>query len=179
MTRLTGPQSLMNTISLLGGPLPGSTDIDWVANLPAGKAFFEWLADQLHGWSQKLELQNITSGNAVDDEKNTSKIRMYAALREVALERDEVLMFVSTQSAFYLKLNCRHRLNHDSSLRSIASDVPNVDYMPLSRLECVPLFNSSVGLSMDIRRQASYINNETELLKRETDLLSSRLALSK
>lgn len=83
----------MITISLLGGPRVESTDIDWATDLPAGNAFFEWLADQRHHWSPKLELQDPTSGN--DDEK-TLETRMHAALREIALEKDEILMFVSS-----------------------------------------------------------------------------------
>ena len=112
MTRLTGPQSLVNTILLFGGPLLESTDIDWATDLPAGNAFFEWLADQLRDWSPKLERQNLTSGNAVDEDEDEDEdektSRMYAALRDVALEKDEVLVFVS----FYhfllsqIKLNC-------------------------------------------------------------------------
>ena len=96
MTRLTGPQSLVKTISLLGGPLLESNDIDWATALPAGNAFFGWLADQLHDWSPNIELQNVTSGNVdnVEDGKSL-EIRMYAALREMALEKDEVLVFVS------------------------------------------------------------------------------------
>lgn len=175
MTRLTGPQSLVNTVSLLGGPLLESIDVDWATDLPAGNAFFEWLADQLHGWSPKLELQNATSSN--DEDEKTLEIRMYAALREMALEKDEILMSVLSS---LLKLNCWmfSRLSLDSSLRgaSMANDVPDSDYMPLSQLKCVPS-NSSVGLMnrWTFRKQASYINNETELLKRETELLSSRL----
>jgi len=94
MTRLTGPQSLVKTISLLGGPLLESTDIDWATDLPAGNALFDWLAEQLSISSPNLE-QNVTSGNVVDDNE---EIRMCAALRDVALEKDEVLMFVSVDS---------------------------------------------------------------------------------
>ena len=96
MTHLTGPQSLVKTISLLGGPLLESKDIDWATDLPAGNAFFGWLTDQLHDWSPNLELQNVTSGNVdnVEDGK-TLEIRIHAALREMALEKDEVLVFVS------------------------------------------------------------------------------------
>lgn len=86
MTDLTGTQSLVKTISLLGGPLLESTDIDWATDLPAGNAFFKWLADQL---SPNLEQ------NAVDDNEEKLEIGMRAALREVALEKDEVLMFVA------------------------------------------------------------------------------------
>lgn len=103
MTRLTGPQSLVKTISLLGGPLLESNDIDWATDLPAGNTFFGWLADQLHDLSPNLELQNVTSGNVddVEDDGKTLETRMYAALREMALEKDEVLVFVSefTQSS--------------------------------------------------------------------------------
>ena len=97
MSRSTGPQSLVKTISLLGGPFLEPTDIDWAADLPAGNAFFKWLADQLHDWSPNHE-QNVTSasGNAVDDNQEETEIRMYAALRDVALEKDEVLMLVFT-----------------------------------------------------------------------------------
>ena len=96
MTRLTGPQSLVKTISLLGGPLLESSDINWATDLPAGNAFFGWLANQLHDWSPNLELQNVTSGNVDDvEDGKTLEIRMYAALREMALEKDEVLVFVS------------------------------------------------------------------------------------
>jgi hypothetical protein len=98
MTHLTGPQSLAKTISLLGGPLLESNDIDWASDLPAGNAFFGWLADQLQDWSQNLELQNVTSGN-VDDVKDGKtmalEMRMCAVLREMAFEKEEVLMFVS------------------------------------------------------------------------------------
>jgi hypothetical protein len=96
MKRLSGPQSLVKTISLLGGPLLKSNDIDWATDLPAGNAFFGWLADQLHDWSPNLELQDVTSGNVDDvEDGKTLEIRMYAALREMALEKDEVLVFVS------------------------------------------------------------------------------------
>ena len=94
----------MKTISLLGGPPLESSDIDWAADLPAGNAFFAWLGDQLHNWSQNLELQNVTSGNVDDvEDGETLEIGMYAALREVALEKDETLVFVSeiTQSSRY------------------------------------------------------------------------------
>jgi hypothetical protein len=92
----TGPQSLVKTISLLGGPLLESNDIDWATDLPVGNAFFGWLADQLHDWSPDLELQNVTTGNVDDvEDGKTLEIRMYAALREMALEKDEVLVFVS------------------------------------------------------------------------------------
>jgi hypothetical protein len=95
MTCITGPQSLVKTISLLGGPLLDSNDIDWATDLPAGNAFFGWLA-QLHDWSANLELQNVSSGNIDNAEDGrTLEIRMYAALREMALETDEVLVFVS------------------------------------------------------------------------------------
>lgn len=85
---MKGPQNLVKMISLLGGPLLESNDFDWATDLPAGNAFFGWLAEQLHDWS---ELQNVSSGNVdgVEDD-----IRMYAALREIALEMDEVLVFV-------------------------------------------------------------------------------------
>jgi hypothetical protein len=110
MTRLTGPQNLLNMISLFGGPLFESTDINWATDLPAGNAFFEWLADQLQDWSPKLEPQNLTSGNAVDEDEDekTLETRMYAALRDVALEKDEVLMFVSLRHFLLsqIKLNC-------------------------------------------------------------------------
>jgi hypothetical protein len=102
MTRLTGPESLGKTISLLGGPLLESNDIDWAADLPAGNAFFGWLAEQLHDWSPNLELQNVTSGNVDDiEDGKTLEIKMCAALREMALEKGEVLVFVSesTQSS--------------------------------------------------------------------------------
>lgn len=102
MTRLTGPQSLVKTISLLGGPLLESNDIDWATDLPAGNTFFGWLADQLNDLSPNLKLQNVISGNVDDVEDGKAlEIRMYAALREMALENDEVLMFVSefTQSS--------------------------------------------------------------------------------
>ena len=98
MTHLTGPQSLVKTISLLGGPLLESNDIDWASDLPAGNAFFGWLADQLHDWSQNLEFQNVTSGNVEDVEDGKTlalEMRMYAALREIALEKEEVLVFVT------------------------------------------------------------------------------------
>ncbi|KAF8806679.1 hypothetical protein BYT27DRAFT_7339244 [Phlegmacium glaucopus] len=148
MTRLTGPQSLVKTISLLGGPPLESTDIDWATDLPAGNAFFEWLADQLHDWNipnPNLE-QNVTSGNGVDDNEEQIEIKMRAALRDVALEKDEVLI-----------------LGHESLSRDASNDISDSDYLPLSRL----------------KQQAGYINNETELLKRETGLLSTRLVMTK
>jgi hypothetical protein len=86
---MTDTQSLVKTISLLGGPLLESTDIDWATDLPAGNAFFKWLADQL----SRSNLEQ--SGNAVDDNEEKLEIRMRAALRDVALEKDEVLMFVT------------------------------------------------------------------------------------
>lgn len=95
MAGLPAAQTLVKTISLLGGPLLEPTDIDWAADLPAGKALFEWLVDQLHPSSE----QNVTSGNnAVNDNEEILKTRLSAAVREVALEKDEVLMFVSAQS---------------------------------------------------------------------------------
>lgn len=91
MTCLTSSQSLGKTISLLGGPLLESNDIDWATDLPAGNAFFIWLADQLLGWSPKDDIED----------GKTLEIKMCAALREMALEKDEVLVFVSesTQSS--------------------------------------------------------------------------------
>jgi hypothetical protein len=143
MTRLTGPQSLGKTISLLGGPLFESNDIDWATDLPAGNAFFGWLADQLqlHDWSPNLELQNVTSGNVDDiEDGKTLEIKMCAALREMALEKDEVLVFVSIIFSPNYIIEYNHRLSHDSSLRDAftANDVSDSDYMPPSRLECVP-----------------------------------------
>ena len=77
----------MKTISLLGGPLLESNDIDWATDLPAGNAFFGWLANQV---------QNVSSSNVDDVEYGkTLETRMYAALRELALEKDEVLVLVS------------------------------------------------------------------------------------
>ena len=95
MKSLTGPKCLVKTISLLGGPLLESSDIEWATDLPAGNAFFGWLADQLHDWSPNLELQNVTS-DYVDDVEDgkTLEMRMHAALLEIALEKDEVLVFV-------------------------------------------------------------------------------------
>ena len=145
MTCLTGPQSLVKTISLLGGPLLESNDIDWATYLPAGNAFFEWLADQLQDWSLNLELQNVSSG-IVDDVEDgkTLEMRMYAALREMALEKDEVLVFVSefnqsSSSQNRLLKIYNHRLSYDSSLLHsfTFNDGQDSDYMPLSRLKCV------------------------------------------
>lgn len=101
MTRLTGPQTLVKTISLLGGPTLESTDIDWATDLPAGNAFFQWLADQFHDspdWS--IPSPNlVTSGSTIDEDEEALDMRMRAALREIALEKDEVLMSVFVESA--------------------------------------------------------------------------------
>ncbi|KAF8806681.1 hypothetical protein BYT27DRAFT_7191251 [Phlegmacium glaucopus] len=96
-----------------------------------GNAFFEWLADQLHHWS-------IPNPNL---EQNKIEITMRTALRDVALEKDEVLI-----------------LSHESLSCDSPNDISDSDYLPLSRLNRL---------------------HETELLKRETDLLSTRLVLTK
>ena len=105
MTRLTGPQSLVKSISLLGGPLleSNASDIDWATDLPAGNSFFGWLADQLpsHDCIPNLVHQNATAGNVNDIENGTIEMQMYATLREMALEKDEVLMFVSELTQFF------------------------------------------------------------------------------
>lgn len=79
-----------NLISSLGGPSLNLDNIAWANDLEAGNLLLSWLADQLCESTASL-------GEGVDETQEKGeecKRHARAAIGEVALEPEEVLMFV-------------------------------------------------------------------------------------
>lgn len=79
-----------NLISSLGGPSLNLGNIAWANDLEAGNLLLSWLADQLCESTGSLE--KGIDGTQEKDEECERHVR--AALGEIALEPEEVLMFV-------------------------------------------------------------------------------------
>jgi hypothetical protein len=79
-----------NLISSLGGPSLNLGDIAWANDLEAGHLLLSWLTDQLCESTVSLE-KGIDETQEKDEE---CERHVRAALGEVTLEPEEVLMFV-------------------------------------------------------------------------------------
>lgn len=84
-------------ISSLGGPILNSDDMKWLNDLEAGKLLLGWLADQV-STSADLAIDDGQGGTCENAEEDGQDRHISARLRNVALEVDEVLMFVSNFS---------------------------------------------------------------------------------
>ena len=131
-----------------------------------------------------------TSALVTTRHKSNSVTISLPHLYDVSAKRRLPLLPLSqADGAILLK---QSRENHAKTSRVILTDSLRgpIEYVPYSTL-IVCWIPTCCSLCLDaptptrsltranIRKQASYINNETELLKGETELLSSRLALSK
>lgn len=79
-----------NLISCLGGPSLNLDNIAWANDLEAGNLLLSWLADQLGESTTSLE-KGVDETREKDEE---CKRHVRAAIGEVALEPEEVIMFV-------------------------------------------------------------------------------------
>ncbi|KAF8161433.1 hypothetical protein B0H34DRAFT_857858 [Crassisporium funariophilum] len=151
MTPPTDAQTLTKTISLLGGPTLDPSDIKWAADLPAGRALLEWLAAQVRDWDREQTFGDKHVGDKEGRvEGEEMDVRMRAALRDVALEHEEVLI-----------------LNHAkaSQITLEGDDIPSqsAHYQPPSWQ----------------KKHAEYLNTDTELMQKETERLKTRLSQTK
>lgn len=71
-------ETLVSTITALGGPSISASALDWVGDIPSGESLLEWLA------AQGLDV----SVKDLSDEEKDEQCR--AATGRVALEQDEV-----------------------------------------------------------------------------------------
>jgi hypothetical protein len=87
-----GPHhQLAAIISTLGGPSIQPADIEWAVDLPSGKSLLTWIAAQLGSGAVKNDLDDGT------------RERLHrAALRNIALEANEVKMCVLILSCYFV-----------------------------------------------------------------------------
>ena len=76
-------------ISSLGGPFLDDADVDAAANSEAGKMLLAWLQSQVPDCQEECTLAGNGSGS-----RSTHEEHGKAAVRNVALEKDEVPLFV-------------------------------------------------------------------------------------
>ena len=75
-------------ISSLGGPFLDDTDVDAAANLEAGEILLAWLQSQVPDYQECILTGNDSGSRRTREEHGK------AALRDMALERDEVSLSV-------------------------------------------------------------------------------------
>jgi len=85
--------NVANLISSLGGPSLNLGNIAWANDLEAGNLLLSWLADQLYESTDSLEKETVEN----QETREECERRARAAIGEVALEPEEVLMFVHRQ----------------------------------------------------------------------------------
>ncbi|KAG6918892.1 hypothetical protein DXG01_010956 [Tephrocybe rancida] len=122
----------------LGGPSVSVNNIEWATKIPAGAKLIQWLVDQCVADDAEGEVQNL-------DE-------IGAALRSVALERDESLI-----------------LNTATDSQKIRSDQPQNTILGPS------MYDSPTHL----RKHANFVDNDTHLLEANNLAIRSRLKQTK
>jgi len=85
--------NVANLISSLGGPALNLGNIAWANDLEAGNLLLSWLADQLCESTVSHERGMVEAQETGEE----CERRARAAIGEVALEPEEVLMFVHRQ----------------------------------------------------------------------------------
>ncbi|KAJ7032710.1 hypothetical protein C8F04DRAFT_1261561 [Mycena alexandri] len=143
-------------VSLLGGPELNAEDIDWALDVPAGQRLLEWLVSQV-----ELPADSDDSGT---DKSDTLR----AALGAIALEEDEVQMFVSSSLLEYT-------LSHTARLRNATRKTPIAG--PTSE-ETVTV-PAGYTFPWRLRAKEEYLVSEATRLETETESLKSRLQQTK
>ena len=80
----SAPHIVSRIVSHLGGPPITPADIEWALDFSAGKALIEWVADQFR----------IANGEVEDVEEGMDSLRYRSAFESIALEDEEVQMYV-------------------------------------------------------------------------------------
>ncbi|KAI0753161.1 hypothetical protein C8Q80DRAFT_496992 [Daedaleopsis nitida] len=143
---------VLELVAHLGGPSYSVHELEWAADIPAGKQLLEWLATQLP--ADNHSPMNPNTDSVIDTSiSNFDKPTLQAGLAPIALYQDEVVRLESLGP---------------QSLSETSGD----------QLQTLMLA-SHYQLPSQLRERAEIAQSEAELLEQQTEPLKHRLKASK